>query len=881
MEVRKRSNEKPMQAKTRDSRKNGSTKLKKLDNQIGMKIWLIIILLNLAFLLFAHSRNFVFPEPKTIDKSSDGEFIEEIARSHLVNITDIGVRTVGSVENEVTTVEYLLSTLRKYREGSANSHTFEIISERSSGSYTLDALGASFGQLYENVNNIAVRLRPKSGTNHDLLVNCHYDSQIGAPGASDDVVSCALMLEVLRILSKSPENLNHGIIFLFNGAEETILQASHGFITQHPWAKTIRAFVNLEAAGAGGRELLFQAGPGTPWLLDTYAKSAPHPFAAVFGQELFQSGIIPSDTDFRIFRDHGGLSGLDIAYIHNGYVYHTIFDDPSRIPTGCIQRGGENLLAVVKAIANSSYLSKPSEFKKDPFVFFDFYGYFMIVYPSSYGLVLNCTACAIVLLEVINRIFGFSKRGVGRSEYIKAFLVGLLAQIIALFASLLLSFSVAFLLTKFNKVLSWYTNTWLLFPLYVAPSFLSMIAVHNFFKGKLETKNNSMDIEEIVFESTIFIFTILLFVATLFKIDSAVLLFLTVLPPILIKVHGSSLLSAEKSLHVLKLRCFLHILSISIPLSVGIYFIYNIYAFFVPLFGRTGNGIPPDYVIAVLTTILSYFCLCFQMSLVYVTKCVKKLMLLLAGLLVLGLLLVFFTNMGFPYSANKNSPSTQRLIVQHAAVTERKGNSLNKIHSGLWISSFDYYGIQQIEKNPMVAKATHQTCKVEEPYCGQPFYFPITRMIKHSYWIPGDSPNIEPAVHLEEVKRIETETGVRVYFKLDGPERRVISIRPDKDVELTAWSLSNRIGKPALVSGGFKNYFIFYVYGTRPKTPTEFWCEFKGITKTTKNYIKIGVTGHHVQGKNNWSKLLQEFSKSLPDTISPIIVSSDQHLYNF
>ena len=55
--------------------------------------------------------------------------------------------------------------------------------------------------------------------------------------------------------------------------------------------------------------LFSSSGPEHPWLIKAYIESAPYPYADVTGQEIFQTGLIPSDTDYRIFRDYGHIPG--------------------------------------------------------------------------------------------------------------------------------------------------------------------------------------------------------------------------------------------------------------------------------------------------------------------------------------------------------------------------------------------------------------------------------------------------------------------------------------------------------------------------------------------------------------------------------------------
>lgn len=76
----------------------------------------------------------------------------------------------------------------------------------------------------------------QQGKENAILLNSHLDSTLPSPGASDDAAGVAVMLESIRVLSQTNDlKLDTALVFLFNGAEESLQDASHLFITQHEW----------------------------------------------------------------------------------------------------------------------------------------------------------------------------------------------------------------------------------------------------------------------------------------------------------------------------------------------------------------------------------------------------------------------------------------------------------------------------------------------------------------------------------------------------------------------------------------------------------------------------------------------------------------------
>lgn len=113
----------------------------------------------------------------------------------------------------------------------------------------------------------------------------------------------------------------------------------------------IGAVINVESTGPGGPDILLQA--AGDWTARAYARAAPRPRGSAIGQDIFDLGVLPGDTDFRIVASSldGHLPGVDIVSLLDAAAYHTDRDVPERIRAGVLQGMGENVLAAVRAFS--------------------------------------------------------------------------------------------------------------------------------------------------------------------------------------------------------------------------------------------------------------------------------------------------------------------------------------------------------------------------------------------------------------------------------------------------------------------------------------------------------------------------------------------------
>lgn len=109
-------------------------------------------------------------------------FIAERARNSLEQLADLGPKVVGSYENEILAV-HLLSLQINYTMLQAKPvHKITYDLQHASGSYYLAYKPSGMASVYNNVQNIVVKIGPHINATSSLLVNCHFDSVPASQG---------------------------------------------------------------------------------------------------------------------------------------------------------------------------------------------------------------------------------------------------------------------------------------------------------------------------------------------------------------------------------------------------------------------------------------------------------------------------------------------------------------------------------------------------------------------------------------------------------------------------------------------------------------------------------------------------------------------------
>ncbi|XP_017115330.1 endoplasmic reticulum metallopeptidase 1-like [Drosophila elegans] len=789
-----------------------------------------------------------------------GEFVAERAERQLIDFERIGPKVVSSQANEVETVEFLLNEVQKVRD-EMRSDLYEINVEVQLATGSL--VFGSMLSMYQGVQNVIVKLSTKNSQSESyLLINSHFDSKPGSPGSGDDGAMVVVMLEVLRQMAISETPFEHGIVFLFNGAEENGLQGAHGFITQHKWAANCKALINLEVGGSGGRDLLFQSVPNNPWLMKYYKMYAKHPFATTLAEETWQAGIIPSDTDFRIFRDYGNVPGLDIAQANNGYVYHTAFDTFSVIPGRSIQNTGDNILALTRAFANATELNETEGADDGHSVFFDFLGLFFVYYTETTGIILNCLIGVISLVLVGCSLWRMScqTKEVSLGRILIWFLIILVLHLVGFLLSICLPLLLAVIFDAGGRSLTYFTSNWLVFGLYVGPAIIGLVLpLTLYFTLKPNVKLTHSYHIQMSLHAHCVVLALLILVLTAVGIRSQYLCLMS-----LIFYGGALLINLLSTLHDRGYYWSLIVMSLQVlPFCYFCYLFYMVLVVFFPVTGRNGIGSNPDLIIAVLCGCCTFFALGFVAQFINVFRW-PKLILLGLGVVTFIFCMIAVSKVGFPYRAKTNV----------MRVTFMQTNRIFYDYDGT-VSHSDsgYYFIYQDRRglSPLKDSGVNLTGLVSmEPdcdkyvMCGAPcFYFCGGR--RNAGWLPRDSDVTIPGeITLELLEKTVSQTGnsIRFEFELTGPPHMNVFIQPVGEAEVTDWSFESEpeILKPP--------YYIFFSYG-KDSSPLKFYIE---LTKSDGDFnvpiLELGVVGHFVSYDYKRDPEAQQFVADLPDYVN-------------
>ncbi|XP_010253689.1 PREDICTED: endoplasmic reticulum metallopeptidase 1 isoform X2 [Nelumbo nucifera] len=532
--------------------------------------------------------------PRSLNANQAGKrgFSEQQAMEHVKALTELGPHPVGSDALDLALQHVLAASeeIKKMAHWEVDVQV-DIFHAKSGANRLVSGLFKGKTLLYSDLKHVVLRILPKYGSEAEenaILVSSHIDTVFSTEGAGDCSSCVAVMLELARGISQWAHGFKNAVIFLFNTGEEEGLNGAHSFITQHPWRHTIRLAIDLEAMGIGGKSSIFQGGPD-PLAIENFAKVAKYPSGQIIAQDLFLSGLVKSATDFQVYKEVAGLSGLDFAYGDAGAVYHTKNDKLKLLKPGSLQHLGENMLAFLLQIARSSDLVNGTAMQtredNDHAIFFDILGTYMVVYRQRLASMLqNSVIMQALLIWTMSLLMG---------GFPAAASLGLSCLSVLLMWIFSLSFSilVAFLLPLIcSSPVPYIANPWLIIGLFVAPAVLGALTgqhvgfrilqkylQHASSKGGqkrshvVQAELIKLETERWLFKAGFVQWLVLLMVGSFYKIGSSYLALVWLVSPAFAYGLIEATLSPVRSPKPLKIATLLLGLTVPVLVSAGIF----------------------------------------------------------------------------------------------------------------------------------------------------------------------------------------------------------------------------------------------------------------------------------------------------------------------
>lgn len=250
------------------------------------------------------------------------------------------------------------------------------------------------------VRNVVATVGPAEGR-HVLMVS-HYDSTPAGPGAADDGIGVAAMLETAAVLRARPPA--RPVTFLFNEGEEAGLIGARAFLDRNPIAERVDTLVNLESRGTTGPAIMFETSRPNAAAIALYAKSARNPSANSLTTDF--SRLIPNTTDVAVLNERPWTI-LNFAIIGNETRYHAPGDRLEALDPRSLAHMGAQALAAVSVLS----AGPPPQQTGSDLLYMDVLGSTLVTLPLWLG-----TGLLVLLLAGFSWLAWSRRGGVGRGS---------------------------------------------------------------------------------------------------------------------------------------------------------------------------------------------------------------------------------------------------------------------------------------------------------------------------------------------------------------------------------------------------------------------------------------------------------------------------------